>query len=138
MKSSHDKHNRKVSIGYYAFWMGGGGDRGSLRLKTKDFYRQMKEPDVRCHHLLLDEQPTSEPPQDWRNTPSQPISSTCKNLPLETTTTLLALGSGEACTTKVLFPANYSLVQFFRFAIAIVPVGRSRFGLVHRHERAAQ
>jgi len=29
----------------------------------------MKEPDVRCYHLLLDQQTMSEQPQDGRNTP---------------------------------------------------------------------
>src|SRR5262245_19985470 len=74
--------------------------------------------------------------QDWRNTPSQPVASTRKNLPLETTTTLAVPTSGEACTTKVQFPANYPPVQFFGFAIAIVPVCRSRFRFSHRHERS--
>jgi starvation-inducible DNA-binding protein len=33
-----------------------GGNTGSLCSRTKDFHRQMKEPDFRCYHLLLDEQ----------------------------------------------------------------------------------
>ena len=33
-----------------------GGNKGSLCLRTKDFHRQMKEPDFRDYHLLLDEQ----------------------------------------------------------------------------------
>ena len=63
----------------------------------------MKEPDVRCYHLLLDQQPMSEQPQDWRNTPSQPEASTCKNLPLETTTTLVVSASGDALRPRSYF-----------------------------------
>ncbi len=33
-----------------------GGNKGSLCLKTENFHRQMKEPDFRDYHLLLDEQ----------------------------------------------------------------------------------
>ncbi len=33
-----------------------GGNTGSLCSRTKDFHRQMKEPDFRDYHLLLDEQ----------------------------------------------------------------------------------
>src|SRR6516164_1443211 len=71
--------------------------------RTKDFHRQMKEPDVRCYHLLLDQQPMSEQPQDWRNTPSQPEASTCKNLPLETTATLVVSASGDALRPRSYF-----------------------------------
>jgi starvation-inducible DNA-binding protein len=35
-----------------------GGNTGSLCSRTKDFHRQMKEPDFRDYHLLLDEQST--------------------------------------------------------------------------------
>jgi starvation-inducible DNA-binding protein len=33
-----------------------GGNTGSLCSRTKDFHRQMKEPDFRDYHLLLHEQ----------------------------------------------------------------------------------
>jgi hypothetical protein len=98
----------------------------------------MSEEDFRDDHLLLDEQAkqilsiidsVGAMGQDWRNTPNQQAASTRKNLLLETTPPLAMPVSGEACTTKVQFPADYPLVQFFRFAIAIVPVCRSRFRL---------
>jgi len=40
-------------------------------------------------HLLLDEQLISVQPQDWRNPTRQQAASTGKNLPTETTTTLV-------------------------------------------------
>jgi hypothetical protein len=82
--------------------------------------------------------PKSEQPQDWRNTASQRPASIRKKLLLETMTALVVPASGEACTTKVQFPANYPRVQFFRFAIATVPVCGSRFRLAHRHERTTR
>jgi len=71
--------------------------------EDEGFHRQMKEPDVRCYHLLLDQQPMSEQPQDWRNTPSQPEASTCKNLPLEKTPTLVVSASGDALRPRSYF-----------------------------------
>ena len=62
--------------------------------------------------------PMSEQPQDWRNAASQRPASIREKLLLETMTALVVPASGEACTTKVQFPANYPRVQFFRFAIA--------------------
>jgi hypothetical protein len=52
--------------------------------------------------------PMSKEAQDW-------------NLLLETMTSLVVPASGEACTTKVQFSADYPLVQLLRFAIATIP-----------------
>jgi hypothetical protein len=98
----------------------------------------MKEPDVRCYHLLLDQQPMSEQPQDWRHTPSQPEASTLEESAARDDDNACGVGVRRSLTTKVLFPETYPLVQFFRFAIAIVPVCRSRFRLAHHHERTTR
>src|SRR5262249_13240287 len=91
----------------------------------------MKEPDFRDYRPFLDEQAeqifaitddVGAREQDWRTTPSQQTASPPENLPLEMMTKLVFWMSGETCTTKVQFPANYPRVQFFRFAIATVHV----------------
>jgi hypothetical protein len=95
----------------------------------------MNKPDFRDYPWLLDQQPDVGGTARLAEHAEQRAASTRKDLLLETMTALVVPASGEAYTTKVPFSANYSLVQLFRFAIATIPVCRSRFRLAHRHER---
>ena len=75
-KLSHDKRCWKPFT-YPIFPLSVGADTGSLCQRTKEFHRQMKEPDFRCYHLLLNEQAelicastddVGARAEDWRNT----------------------------------------------------------------------
>jgi len=74
-KSSHDKRHQKPCLTILApfAWV---GIQESFVRRTGDFHQQMKEPDLRDHHLLLDEQDkqilaiaddVGARVQDWRN-----------------------------------------------------------------------
>src|SRR5690242_4834517 len=96
----------------------------------------MNERYFRDYHLFLDQQPDLGGTARLAEHAEQRAASTRKNLLLEAMAALAGPASGEACTTKVQFSANYSLVQLFRFAIATMPFCRSRFRLARRHERS--
>jgi hypothetical protein len=77
----------------------------------------MEEQDFRDYRLLLDEQAeqifantddVGARAQDLRNTPIQHAASIHKNLPLEMMMKLVVWMSGQPCTTKVQFSANFS------------------------------
>jgi len=96
----------------------------------------MKEPDFRDYHLLLDEQADVGATARSAEHADQQVASTLKNLPLKMMTKLVGTASAGICTTKVQFRANYPVVQFFRFAIATVPVWSIKiFDWCTRHER---
>jgi len=87
----------------------------------------MNEPHFCDYQLLLDEQSVIGATKSLTEFAGQPAASTVTNSLLKTMTKLVVPASGEACTTKVQFSSKYKQVQFLRFAIAIVPVRRSRF-----------
>ena len=87
----------------------------------------MNDPYFRDYQLLLDEQSVFGATKSLTEFAGQPAASTRTNSLLETMTKLVMPAFGEACTTKVQFSSKYKRVQFLRFAIAIVPVWRSRF-----------
>src|SRR6516162_10866621 len=98
----------------------------------------MKEPDVRCYHLLLDQQPMSEQPQDLAEHAEPARGEHLQESAARDDANACGVGVRRRLTTKVLFPETYLPIQFFRFAIASVPVCRSRFRLAHRHERTTR
>jgi len=102
---------------------------------TKNIHGQMNEPCFRDYHLLLDQQADVGGTARFGEYAEQLAASTRTNSLLKTVTPLEVPASGEACTTKVLFSANYPLVQFLRAPIATAPVCRSTFRLAHRRER---
>jgi len=79
--------------------------------------------------------PMAEQPQDWRDTPSQRAASTRKNLLLGTMTTLVVPASGEACTTKVQFSANYLAGTLLQVRHRNGPCSAIEISMAHRHER---
>jgi hypothetical protein len=81
-KLTHDKRHWKLFLVLILAPFAWVGIRGVLGSRTKDFHRQMKEPDFRFYRLLLDEQAeqvcastddVGARAQDWPNTQEQQL-----------------------------------------------------------------
>lgn len=84
-----------------------GGNKGSLCLGTKIFRRQMKEPDFRDYHLLLDEQADVGATARLAEHAEPAGSEYAQKLAAKDDDKARGPASGTACTTKVQFSANY-------------------------------